>query len=163
VTVAVEIRRVDYAEAREAAALVDLLDAYARDPLGGGEGLGETARRDLIPRLAALPHAVSLLAWREDEAVGLLNAFETLSTFAARPVLNVHDLAVAPAWRGRGIGTQLLAAATALARARGCCKLTLEVLAHNPAAALYRRAGFRLYQLDPAHGSAEFWEKPLPD
>jgi GNAT superfamily N-acetyltransferase len=157
----IDIRRVDYTQPDQAAALVALLDAYARDPLGGGEGLSEEARRNLVPRLAAMPHALSLLAYAEAEAVGLLNAFETLSTFAARPVLNVHDLAVTAAWRGRGIGTRLLEAATEFARARGSCKLTLEVLSRNPAAGLYRRAGFRPYQLDPAHGTAEFWEKPL--
>lgn len=158
-----DIRRVDYTQPRQADDLVTLLDAYARDPLGGGEGLSAEARLHLVPRLAAMPHAMSLLAYMDDEAVGLLNAFETLSTFAARPVLNVHDLAVTAAWRGRGIGTCLLEAATGHARARGCCKLTLEVLSRNPAAALYRRAGFRPYQLDPAHGTAEFWEKSLVD
>jgi len=38
------------------------------------------------------------------------------------------------------------------------------VLEGNGAAqAAYSSAGFRPYQLDPAMGRAQFWEKPLPD
>src|SRR5262249_27433849 len=46
-------------------------------------------------------------------------------------------------WRGRGIGSALLAAAEELARDLGLHKLSLEVFAHNDAAiALYRKCGF---------------------
>jgi len=46
-------------------------------------------------------------------------------------------------WRGRGIGSALLAAAEELARELGLHKLSLEVFAHNDAAiALYRKCGF---------------------
>jgi ribosomal protein S18 acetylase RimI-like enzyme len=49
-----------------------------------------------------------------------------------------------------------------LARARGACKLTLEVLEGNvPAQKLYRRLGFDNYQLDPAMGQAQFMQKWL--
>lgn len=61
----------------------------------------------------------------------------------ARPLLNIHDLAVVPEWRGKGIGRALLEAAEASAVRRGCCKLTLEVLDDNQSArALYDRYGF---------------------
>jgi RimJ/RimL family protein N-acetyltransferase len=50
---------------------------------------------------------------------------------------------VAADWRGRGVGTALVAAAIEWARARGLHKLTLSVFPHNDAAiALYRRFGF---------------------
>ncbi|MCD8481615.1 MAG: hypothetical protein LR015_02400 [Verrucomicrobia bacterium] len=43
-----------------------------------------------------------------------------------------------------------------------CCKLTLEVLSNNiKAAKLYHKLGFAPYQLDPAFGKAEFWQKPM--
>lgn len=46
-------------------------------------------------------------------------------------------------WRGRGIGSALLAAAEEVARELGLHKLSLEVFAHNDAAiALYRKCGF---------------------
>lgn len=50
---------------------------------------------------------------------------------------------VAAGWRGRGVGTALVAAAIDLARTRGLHKLTLSVFPHNDAAiALYRKFGF---------------------
>ena len=50
---------------------------------------------------------------------------------------------VAAGWRGRGVGTALVAAAIDWARERGLHKLSLGVFPHNEAAiALYRKFGF---------------------
>lgn len=156
------IRRVDYRDPRQAAALLQLLNEYARDPMGGGQPLAPEVLRELPARLAALPHAFSLLAWAGDHPAGLVNCFEGFSTFAARPLVNIHDLVVRPDYRGRGIAGRLLEAVETIARGKGCCKLTLEVLAGNRAAqSVYRRHGFAGYALDPATGQAEFWQKPL--
>ena len=158
----VTVRRVDYRDARDAEALVTLLDLYAREPIGGGVPLEDDVRRVLPARLAAFPGAVSLLARAGDAAVGLANAVFGFSTFAARPLLNLHDLVVTPAWRGRGVGRRLLAELEVLARAQDCCKLTLEVLGGNEVAqGLYRGCGFVPYALGPRHGPAQFWHKPL--
>ncbi len=52
-------------------------------------------------------------------------------------------MAVAREWRGRGVGTALLAAAIDWAREQGLHKLSLSVFPHNAAAiALYRKFGF---------------------
>lgn len=52
-------------------------------------------------------------------------------------------MAVAREWRGRGVGSALLAAAIEWARGRNLHKLSLGVFAHNtPAIALYRKFGF---------------------
>jgi ribosomal protein S18 acetylase RimI-like enzyme len=52
-------------------------------------------------------------------------------------------MAVAREWRGRGVGSALLAAAIDWARERGLHKLSLSVFPHNTAAiALYRKFGF---------------------
>ena len=49
-----------------------------------------------------------------------------------------------------------------LARSRGYCKLTLEVLEGNiPAKVAYLKSGFKPYQLDPEMGQALFWEKKI--
>jgi [ribosomal protein S18]-alanine N-acetyltransferase len=46
-------------------------------------------------------------------------------------------------WRGRGVGSALMAAAIGWAHEHGLHKLCLEVFAHNTAAiALYRKCGF---------------------
>ena len=160
-TLALTITLADYRNPRDAADLVALLDAYARDPMGGGEPLGDGAKARLTGDLAANPHAFSLLARLDDQAVGLANCFMGYSTFAAAPLVNIHDLAVLPGHRGTGIGKALLAAIEAEALKRGACKITLEVLSGNPARHLYAAQGYGDYQLDPATGHALFWQKRL--
>jgi ribosomal protein S18 acetylase RimI-like enzyme len=54
----------------------------------------------------------------------------------------IDELYIAPAARGRGLGTQVLALVEREARARGLQTLYLEVGHDNRALALYRRAGF---------------------
>ena len=94
----------DYADPRDGAAVIDLLDAYARDPMGGGEPLSEQARAQLLPGLAATPGAFSLIARLGDVPVGLANCFMGYSTFFAAPLVNIHDMGVLPDHRGHGIG-----------------------------------------------------------
>ena len=156
------IVRVDYADPRHAAALVDLLDAYARDPAGGGQPLSEFARTHLPTQLAARDTAFSVLAYDGDQAVGLVNCIEGFSTFACRPLVNIHDVVVLASHRGQGVGRLMLEQVAVLARERGACKLTLEVLTGNrPALALYERIGFKPYQLDAAMGHAQFLQRWL--
>lgn len=159
---ALQVRRADYANGTDRAALVELLNAYAIDPMGGGEPLADSVRATLCERLAQVPHAASFIAWQGDEAVGLINCFEGFSTFKAKPLLNVHDIAVLPAHRARGVGQALLAAAERHAQERGCCKLTLEVLSGNARALRsYGQFGFAPYTLDPSEGQALLMQKWL--
>lgn len=159
---AVTVCRANYANPVHAAALVQLLDAYALDPMGGGEGLSDFAKANLVPCLAARPQAYSVLAYAGDAAVGLINCIEGFSTFACRPLVNVHDVAVLDAYRGRGIADQMLALCETIARERGACKMTLEVLQGNTGAVrAYERFGFAGYQLGSAMGQAGFMQKWL--
>jgi len=156
------IVRADYADPVHAQALVDLLDAYARDPAGGGHALAASTRDNLVRCLAALPQAFSVLAFDGEAPVGLVNCLEGFSTFACRPLVNVHDLAVLPSHRGRRVAERMLELVEQMARERGACKLTLEVLSGNASAnRLYARVGFDAYQLDPAMGQARFLQKWL--
>jgi len=156
------VRLADYADAADAARVVALLDSYARDPMGGGKPLSEDVRKRLVPGLAAHPGAFSLLAFAGGEAVGLANCITGFSTFAARPLVNIHDMAVRPEARGRGVGRALMLAVEAEARTRGACKITLEVLSGNDTAkGLYAALGYGDYALDPQAGTALFWEKKL--
>lgn len=153
---------VDYHNAEHRHALVMLLDAYARDPMGGGKGLAEDVKARLCDDLAARADAASFIAWRDGQPLGLVNCIEGYSTFKARPLMNIHDIAVLPGQRGQGVGQALLQAAQDHARARGCCKLTLEVLTGNSVALRsYERFGFAPYALDPAAGQASFMQKWL--
>ena len=156
------ICRADYGNPHHAAAVVSLLDAYARDVAGGSTPLSDFARSNLVAALAACPQAFSVLAFDGDEAIGLINCFEGFSTFACLPLVNVHDVVVLASHRGRRVGEQMLALVDTIAGERGACKLTLEVLQGNRSAmALYERVGFASFQLDPALGSAQFLQKWL--
>ena len=159
---ALQVQRVDYLNENDAKALVFLLDAYAQDPMGGGEPLQPEAAARLCADLSRIASAASFIAWLDDKPIGLINCFEGYSTFKAKPLLNVHDIAVLDGHRGQGVGQALLQAAQAHALSRGCCKLTLEVLSGNaPAMQSYKRFGFEQYELDPAAGQAQFMQKWL--
>ncbi|GAB3059046.1 GNAT family N-acetyltransferase [Simiduia litorea] len=156
------IRKVNYGDPEQMLILLNLLDAYACDAMGGGEPLADHVRIELPALLRATPHAVSFIAFIGAEAVGLINGFETVSTFAAKRLINIHDLAVLSTARGKGVATQLMQAMEDHAHARQCCKLTLEVLTGNQQAnALYTSMGYRQYELDPKMGQAVFLQKKL--
>ena len=164
-TTNIRVVRADYANPTHAAALVAMLDAYASDPMGGGEGLSDFAKAQLAPALAARPQAFSVLAFvgaDDSTPVGLVNCIEGFSTFACKPLVNVHDVAVLSDYRGQRIGERMLELVETLARERGACKLTLEVLSGNGGAVkLYQRVGFGDYALGSAMGSANFMQKWL--
>jgi ribosomal protein S18 acetylase RimI-like enzyme len=139
----VAIGSADLSHPLHAEGLLDILDAYAREEVGGSMPLSADVRARLIPALCAEPGAEILLALFDGAPVGAAVCFRSFSTFAARPSLNLHDLAVLPEHRGKGLGRALLHAVEARARALGCCKVTLEVADVNARArALYRSAGF---------------------
>lgn len=159
---AIHIARTHYDDPAHATALVALLDAYAREPVGGGKPLSDYARANLVDELAARPFVFSVLAFDGEMPVGLVNAIEGFSTFACRPLVNVHDVIVLPSHRERGIAASMLVEVEAIARERDACKLTLEVLSGNRAArSLYEKLGFDDYRLDPAMGHAQFMQKWL--
>jgi ribosomal protein S18 acetylase RimI-like enzyme len=157
-----QVFRADYADPVHATALIDLLDVYARDPAGGGHPLSDFSKDNLVKELAARPQAFSVLAFAGEQAVGLINCIEGFSTFACRPLINIHDVSVRPGHRGQRIGEKMIALVEEIARERGACKLTLEALQGNVGAIkLYERVGFGGFQLDPAMGQARFFQKWL--
>jgi ribosomal protein S18 acetylase RimI-like enzyme len=159
----IQIRLADLDSPADAAALIAVLDSYASDPRGGSQPLSAEVKARLIPGLKAHPTTRVLLAFDAGQAIGLCVGFTGFSTFQARPLINIHDLAVVPGRRGGGVGRALLTAAEALARQSGCCKLTLEVQDDNlPARTLYERFGFK----DVVYGDSgptRFMSKNLGD
>ena len=145
-----------------AEAMIQLMDAYALDPMGGGQGLSNDVKANLPAELAKRKTVHVILAFVEDQPAGLVVCLEGFSTFACKPLLNIHDVIVAGPYRGRGLSKLLLQKVEAIARDLGCCKLTLEVLEGNHVAqAAYQSCGFSGYELDPQMGKALFWEKKL--
>lgn len=186
------IQQVDFNNTQQTDELLSLLNAYALDPMGGGEPLPEATQAVLIQEMAKRDGVYSFIAYHQRvndrdtntdvstnantnantnasahpsknrQAVGLVNCVEGFSTFAAKPLCNIHDIAVLPEYRGQGIAQALMRQVCEYAKQRGCCKVTLEVLTGNTRARnAYRAFGFAPYQLDPTLGSAEFWEFKL--
>jgi ribosomal protein S18 acetylase RimI-like enzyme len=119
----------------EARALVELYAAVAEER----DGIASEPPIDLDARTtqfaAAMDHTI--VADAGGELVGLLHLEPSRHGFAELGML------VAREWRGRGVGSALLAAAIERARADGLHKLSLEVFPHNEAGvALYRKFGF---------------------
>jgi ribosomal protein S18 acetylase RimI-like enzyme len=155
----VRIGEADLDAAGQVAALVEIIDSYARGAGGANAPLGAEARANLAKGLREQAAALVLLAWRGEEIVGTAVCYWGFSTFAGRPSLNVHDLAVLPGFQGQGIGRGLLREAERRARERGCCKITLEVHETNEGARrLYEREGF-----GPWRPATLFVSKPLED
>jgi ribosomal protein S18 acetylase RimI-like enzyme len=158
-----QIRKADLADSRDAAAVVAVVNSYAVDPVGGGQPLPADVRERLIPALRSHPTTLVLLAFAGDEPAGVAVCFFGLSTFKARPLLNIHDLAVVPKHRGMGVGRALLQAAEEHARRAGCCKLTLEVQDDNSRArGLYQSFGFEDFVVGVSKPT-RFLAKPLVD
>ncbi len=158
----VEIIEADFASPGHAEAIVNLLNEYACDEMGGGKALPEHVRQNLVAELKKRSTAHAILAHVNGDAAGLVICFEGFSTFACRPLLNIHDMIVASRHRGQGLSKALLLKAEEIAVRLGCSKLTLEVLEGNKTAqGVYRSLGFSGYELDPKMGKALFWEKRL--
>jgi GNAT superfamily N-acetyltransferase len=90
------------------------------------------------------PAAEVLIGEVDGAPQGFALFFQSFSTFLARPGLYLEDLFVRPAFRGQGLGRQLLVELAHLAVERGCGRLEWSVLDWNePALAFYRRMGAR--------------------
>ena len=141
-------------------AVVAMTASYALDVMGNGGPLPPDVLERLIPSLRAHPTTLVLLAYVEDVVVGIATCFVGFSTFAARPLLNLHDLSVLPEYRGRGIGQALLEAVEVAARERGCVKVTLEVQENNRhARQFYERAGLMQAVYGDTAGGCLFYSK----
>lgn len=158
----IEVVEADYQNEKHQREIPMLLNLYASDPMGGGEPLNAEVKDNLVSELAKLPHAFSVICYVDDEPSGLVNCFEVFSTFQCKPIINIHDVVVMSGIRGQGICQRMFEKVEEIARSRGCCKLTLEVLSKNEVAkSAYQKFGFSDYELDPEAGTAQFWEKPI--
>jgi ribosomal protein S18 acetylase RimI-like enzyme len=139
---------------------VMLVDLYAKGVNDNGQGLPEQVRTALPMHLASQPTARIFIAYLNGQPAGVAVCFGSFSTFRAAPILNIHDLAVHPDFRGKGVGTALINHVEIAARASGCAYVTLEVDDQNPRARqLYKRTGFE--DSGPDETVQYFMKKPL--
>ena len=148
----IEIVEADLDNPIHAARILEIINQYAAEPGGGGKTLPPEIQRVLISRLKEQTNRLVLLAMQGRKPVGMAVCFRGFSTFAAKPLINIHDLAVMPDCRGLGAGSKLIGRVVEIAQHEGCCRVTLEVISDNAAARrLYQRCGFE----DPTHGDGQ--------
>jgi len=145
---AVEVRAAEDGDRRPLALLFAAV-AEERD------GIAAEPPIDVEKRAANWRLDGTLVALGAGEVVGYLRVEESSFGFGEIAMM------VAPGWRGRGVGTALVAAAIEWARGRGLHKLSLSVFPHNEAAiALYRKFRFveegRTKHMRRANG--ELWD-----
>ena len=120
------------------------------------DGIATEPPVDVEARAASWTIDGTIVAVAGPELIGLLNVEPSRHGFGE------IGMAVAREWRGRGVGSALLAAAIEWAHGQGLHKLSLGVFAHNTAAIeLYRKFGFveegrRIKQYRRASG--ELWD-----
>ncbi len=173
------LRRMD--PARDLGRIADLLEiAFAEELAGGGQAI----LRDLhvlgymgpllwvISRSAPfLGDLLSGFVWEED---GHIVGNATVSRARNRSAWIISNVAVLPAYRGRGIGRRLMEAAIEHARSHGGRQVVLQVRRDNePAKRLYQSLGFHtvgvVHELHVASAQERPWFSPpgvavrLPD
>jgi GNAT superfamily N-acetyltransferase len=136
----ISIRRAGPAECGVILALLRELAAYEK--LLGSFTLTEAEiARDMIGAGAVCPCA---LAFAGDQPAAVATWFWTYKTFRARRSLYLEDLFVRPAFRGQGLGRELLAWLAALAKAEDAAAMEWQVLDWNtPSIDFYRGLGAR--------------------
>jgi RimJ/RimL family protein N-acetyltransferase len=144
-----EIRAAEDADRRELALLLATV-ADERD------GIAIEPPIDVEERTADWRVDGTLVAIAREEVIGMVHIEQSRFGFGELGMM------VAREWRGRGVGSALVAATIEWGRARGLHKLTLSVFPHNDAAiALYRKFAFieegrRIKQMRRASG--ELWD-----
>lgn len=138
-------------------AMLAQLNLYRQDPMGGVGAMDKTLENEVINGLKVQPNFVFFLAYYNNEIAGFANCFNNFSTFKGKQLLNIHDIAVDPHYRGNNIGRAIMDAIVDYCRKNQYCKVTLEVRTDNPIAQqLYKSLGFR--DCEPI---MHFWEKAL--
>lgn len=137
-----EILEADFSNKTHTDAIMFVTEEYAKDPMGLDKPLSATVRDKLIEEMKKFPGSFSMIAFFDGEPAGVANCIYSFSTFNAAKIINIHDLAVIPAYRSKGIGEALLVSVEKKAAETNCCKVTLEVREDNRARNLYERNGF---------------------
>jgi len=139
----IEIIPCDFNNTAHCEALVNLMNEYISDKMGGGEQYTEEQKTRLIEGLKQHPSKLVLFAVSGDQFIGLVNSFINFATFTVQPFINIHDVIVTDSWRNNGVGRRMLQAVIDRAAEMGCSKVTLEVRADNNSAKyLYNSLGF---------------------
>jgi GNAT superfamily N-acetyltransferase len=129
-TAAVEIRAARAADVPVILALINELAEF--ENLQHQVVATEATLRDAL--FGSHPGAEAVIARVADEAAAFALYFHNFSTFVGKRGLYLEDLYVRPAFRGHGIGRQLLSHLAQIAVQRGCGRFEWSVLDWNRSA-----------------------------
>ena len=76
---AIELVRIDYNNEQHGRDLVFLLNAYAVDPMGGGEPLTDFVTENLAQTMAQQSNVFSVICYLDGKPAGLINCVEGFS------------------------------------------------------------------------------------
>jgi len=74
--------------------LLWMLNTYACDPMGGGQSLSDYTQKNLLSCLMQRTDFFTVMAYVGGKPAGFIDTIEGFSTFNARPLFNIHDVAV---------------------------------------------------------------------
>ncbi len=141
---AVAVRPARASDAAEICRMVVELAVFEREP---PERVLLTEATLLRDAFGERPACEIFVAERADgRALGFTLFHYNYSTWEGRRGIHVEELYVREEARGTGLGRRLLAAVAAVATARGCPRVDLDVLQWNPAREFYERVG--LYHMN---------------
>ncbi|MEH6453219.1 MAG: GNAT family N-acetyltransferase, partial [Psychromonas sp.] len=125
------IIQADLSNPEHAQAYLALMSHYALDPMGGGEDISQFAKDNLVEAILKRNDIYCVLIFKDKQPAALLTAIEGFSTFACKPLFNIHDVVVHKDFRGNGLTHLLFSKIEEIATEQDCCKITLEVLEGN--------------------------------
>ena len=130
-------------------------------------------KQEDIPAVAALEREIFSMPWSENGFLSALSSSDTLyltvradgrvigycGLLQSFDEADITNVAVSPAYRGRGVGYRMLSELMEAGQTRGIERYTLEVRISNQAAlALYEKLGFASVGV-----RKNFYEKPKED
>jgi GNAT superfamily N-acetyltransferase len=137
-----------------------------------GRGVAAGTADDATHRLQFAGHIrqianVTLVAASDEDVLGVIDMEYHQRLGDHRPQARVHDIVVTERARGTGVGKALLSAAEALARKRGCFRMTLVTAAwREDTIGFYAREGWQDYGrwfVKPLEEDVSPGGEPLPD
>jgi GNAT superfamily N-acetyltransferase len=135
-------------------AIIDLINEYRRDPMGGETGLiTSDDQLILIDGLKSHPTSLIFLLKKDSAFAGAAICFTGYSTFKMKNLLNIHDFILFKKYRNRGYGTWFMKKIAEKISKLDYCRMTLEVRTDNVTAKkAYLNSGF-----SPCEHPMEFW------
>lgn len=125
--------------------LPEILRLYAQPDLDDGKVLSLSEAERLFERMARYPDYTIYVAVCDDHIIVGTFALLVMDNLGhlGTPSAVIDDVAVDPAWQGRGVGNMMIHYALEAARQKGCYKAALSSnLKRDRAHAFYESLGF---------------------